>query len=206
MSIFYIVHYFWISNEKKDFVPNKNNQLIETPSLNKIDSKWPLLMTFSSKLTDGICWIQIQITSGRMRAPHSQTLSSSELRIWPDLIGGDLKNNLVTLSLSLLPWCLDIISGFITGTRPSLISRKTGHIYGGSVWDAEIRKMPSSIQTVLNILNIIRNVMYPIIKCLNPRRGQTWWSIRGHCFNVPCCPTHHHHYGVDNTQSRCFRK
>ena len=38
----------------------------------------------------------------------------------------------------------------------------------------------------------------PVIKCLNnPRRGQTWWSIRGHCFNVPCCPTHHHHYGVD---------
>ena len=49
------------------FVPNKNNQLIETPSLNKIDSKWPLLMTFSSKLTDGICVIQIQNCSGRMR-------------------------------------------------------------------------------------------------------------------------------------------
>ena len=141
---------FLILNRKKDFVPNKNNQLIETPSLNRIDSKWPLLMTCSSKLTDGIWWIQIQNSSGRMRAPLlslPQTLS--QLRIWPHLISGDLKSNLVTALHSYLD-CLDIISGFTTGTRPSLICRKTRHISGGSVWDAGIRKMPSSIETVTN--------------------------------------------------------
>ena len=99
-----------------------------------------------------------------------QTLSSSELRIWPHLISGDLNSNLVTL-------CLDIISGFTTGSVPP--SSPANHDISRADL-CETQELERCHPTCYKFS--IRNVMYPVIRCLNPRLGQTCWSIRGPLF------------------------